>query len=104
MNYQKDLICVRCEQKGTIRKVKLHNLFAPNDEHVYFVCIGCKSYGPMYESLTTNAEDFPLMLDDEWEWADESLLTEPVEEITLEEFEETIKANLAKRTANEQGK
>jgi len=76
MDYQKELICVRCGKKGTIRKVKLHSIYMLNDEHIYFCCIGCKSYGPMFESLTTNAEEFPLFLDEEWEWAEESLLLE----------------------------
>lgn len=61
-------------------------MFELRDEVEYFCCINCKSYGSMYESLTTNAEDFPLMLDEEWEWAEESLLEEkinPDDEIDL---------------------
>lgn len=101
MHYQRELKCVRCDAQNTIRKVKLHGLFTPQDEHVYFMCTACKSYGSMYESLTSNADDFPLMLEEEWEWADEKLLEEPTEEITLEEFMEKADEQNEKGRTNE---
>ena len=112
--YQKELICVRCGSKGTIKKIKLHNIFERGDEVIYFVCVKCKTYGSMWESIASNAEDFFIMLDEEWEWAPEDLLKEKISEEDLidttksgEELEKELAKipdeNLRKRVKDELG-
>jgi len=80
MSNQQELICVRCGNIGTIKKIKLHNMFVPNDTVIYYCCESCKSYGSMFESLTTNFEEFPYFLEEDWEWAPEDLLKEEVKD------------------------
>ena len=55
-------------------------MFCRGDEVVYFVCTNCKTYGSMWEGVVSNAEDFPLMLEEEWEWVDDHFLDEKVDE------------------------
>jgi hypothetical protein len=100
MSNQQELICVRCGSKGTIKKIKLHDFFRPNDEVIYYCCTNCKSYGSMYESLTTNFEDFYYFLEEDWEWAPEGLLDEEVKEEDIIDIsncsEEEAREKLAK--------